>query len=207
LSSVTPANPLERPADRILFKVVVTNAGGSTDSATVQVNILPPFTANAGADRSMVQGDQLTLKPEYSGSDITWKWSPDYFINDVNALQPTINPSFDTAYVFTVTSNYGCGQVSDTMHVKVYKRIVIPNAFSPNSDGVNDAWLIPALEAYNNYRLTVFNRFGQPVFTTSRFVAWDGSYKGNKLPVGNYYYLIELNTQQQSLSGSVTIIR
>jgi gliding motility-associated-like protein len=54
----------------------------------------------------------------------------------------------------------------DSVRIKVYKNVIVPNAFSPNGDGINDTWQIEALSAYPNAEVLVFNREGKIVFTS-----------------------------------------
>ena len=83
---------------------------------------------------------------------------------------------------------------------------MIPNAFSPNNDGINDTWQIPALQTYTDPEVTVFNRYGQAVYRSKGYgTAWDGSFKGKRLPVGTYYYVIDLKIGEV-LSGWVMIV-
>lgn len=82
----------------------------------------------------------------------------------------------------------------------------IPNAFSPNGDGINDKWLISGLQGNVNNSVNVFNRWGQLVFTSIGYnKPWDGSYKGKTLPVDTYYYIINVNNK--SYNGSVMLLR
>jgi gliding motility-associated-like protein len=86
--------------------------------------------------------------------------------------------------------------------------IVIPNTFTPNGDGINDTWNIKYLNSYMNCLVNIFDRYGQNVFTSIGYgIPWDGTYRGSKLPVGTYYYLIDLKTGYKLLSGFVAIIR
>ena len=98
---------------------------------------------------------------------------------------------------------------SDEVFVKVYKQIVIPNAFSPNKDGRHDTWKIQAIETYPNPEVTVFNRYGQTVFRSKGYATpWDGTYNGTHLPVGTYYYIIDLKIPGEPvLNGWVVIVR
>ncbi|HSN60109.1 MAG TPA: gliding motility-associated C-terminal domain-containing protein, partial [Ferruginibacter sp.] len=82
-----------------------------------------------------------------------------------------------------------------------------PNAFKHNNDGLNDSWNIPALDAYPNFELFVFNRYGEVVFKNSKVnKSWDGSFKLNPLPAGAYPYFIKLNVDNKILKGTVMII-
>ncbi len=86
--------------------------------------------------------------------------------------------------------------------------IVIPNAFTPNGDGVNDIWDIQALQGYPQCTVNIFNRYGAMVYSSIGYPkAWDGTYGGSALPVGTYYYIIDLKNGRKKLAGPVTILR
>jgi gliding motility-associated-like protein len=92
--------------------------------------------------------------------------------------------------------------------VKVLKPVIVPNAFSPNADGVNDRWDLPNLGDYPGATVRVFNRNGQAVFFSNGYsTPWDGSYNGRPLPMGTYYYLIDRKNGFTPLSGSVTLVK
>jgi gliding motility-associated-like protein len=92
--------------------------------------------------------------------------------------------------------------------IKVFSKIVIPSAFTPNADGINDTWDIVGLNTYPNSLVSVFNRFGALVFKSTGYPkAWDGEYGGRQIPTGTYYYTIDLKNGSKTLSGWVALIR
>lgn len=137
-----------------------------------------------------------------------YKWTPAIYLNSDTALKPICTPIFSTNYRITA---YGLGNCisTDTVRVVAFKQLNIPNAFSPNGDGKNDKWEVAYLNDYPKCKIEVFDRNGQPVFTSVGYnKPWDGTLNGKALPVGTYYYIIELNNNGYSkLSGSVTILR
>jgi gliding motility-associated-like protein len=111
------------------------------------------------------------------------------------------------------TTSLGCSD-SATIDVIVLDPISIPNAFSPNGDGVHDSWYIKRIEQYPNAEVDVFNRYGQLLYQSQGNYLerpWDGYYNGQSLPVGTYYYIINLNSGAPGdpgpLTGSISIIR
>jgi gliding motility-associated-like protein len=113
----------------------------------------------------------------------------------------------DQIYTLTATGKHNC-TASDQLSVKVLKPVLPPNAFSPNGDNINDKWVIYNLSDYPDSKVEVFNRYGQRVFQSTGYPQpWDGSFKGNPLPVGTYYYVITLRNGFAPLSGYVAIIR
>jgi len=83
----------------------------------------------------------------------------------------------------------------------------IPNAFTPNGDGLNDYFQIRGLELFPENRLFVFNRWGNEVYKAN---GYKGDWNGSNLGEGTYYYVFELrlhNGHWQTFKGFVTIIR
>ena len=208
LSNDTIYNPKASPAAATLYSVVVSNSFSCTDTAEIMLEVIPETVVDAGPDRIMLEGQSIRLSASVSGQGNNYSWSPPTYIDDIYSLQPVINPPVDTRYILNAVSNFGCSTVMDTMFVKVYKAIFIPNAFTPNGDGTNDTWNIPALASYPNFELFIYNRYGQLVFQTKKTpVAWDGTYKGKSCVTGAYSYLIKTGTRDEIINGTVLIIR
>jgi gliding motility-associated-like protein len=101
-----------------------------------------------------------------------------------------------------------CRITSNVLTVHIIKTLFIPNAFSPNGDGVNDTWVIQAVRALSGFELTVFDRTGAPVFQTNNYNKhWDGTYNGRLLPLGTYYYFIDFRDGLPKQKGYVTLVR
>lgn len=84
----------------------------------------------------------------------------------------------------------------------------IANTFSPNGDGINDTWKINGLENYRKANVQIFTRSGEKVFESTGYpVPFNGTYQGKPLAVSTYYYIINLNSGCNLLSGSITIVR
>ncbi|PKR81324.1 hypothetical protein CW751_04510 [Brumimicrobium salinarum] len=88
---------------------------------------------------------------------------------------------------------------------------LIPNVISPNGDGYNDVWKLPFIQLlYPEASVEVFNKWGQQVFESQGYTTqWDGTYKGEDVPDGNYYYIINLNTsnEEQVYKGALLVLR
>ena len=208
LSSDIIANPVASPAATTDYSIIVSNQFACKDTAMVLVNVIEVPGADAGPDKSIIEGASVKLLGNATGQNISYSWSPAWFINDAQALQPVVNPPHDTSYVLTVVSNDGCGTATDTMKLTVYKDIFIPSAFSPNNDGLNDTWNIPVLNIFPGFELTVFNRQGQVVYQNKNSnIPWNGKFKGEPQPVGVYVYYIDLKVEGGQFKGTLTLIR
>jgi gliding motility-associated-like protein len=208
LSSSSIANPVATPAETIKYNVVVGNGSVCTDTAIVTVNVIATPIANAGPNHAIHEGQSVELNGNIIGSNYTYNWSPNIYIDSVHTLQPNVNPVSDTRYILNVTSNDGCGFSADTAFIRVYKNIVIPNAFSPNGDGINDTWNITALNTYTDFDFAVFNRYGQLVYQSKSYnQPWNGTYNGKALPAGTYYYVLNLRNALPMQKGYIVILR
>jgi gliding motility-associated-like protein len=208
LSANNVSAPIATLTDSTNYKVVVSNEAGCTDTATIAVNVFKKPTANAGPDKFVVIGQSTTLEGSATGTNVKWKWTPTQNISNVNALTPAVSPTTNSTYVLNVESNAGCGIATDSVFVRVYLKVAPPTAFSPNGDGINDTWRIDALQTYPEAVMSVFNRFGQLVFTSLGYnIPWDGKMNGKPLPSDTYYYFIDLKNDLPKVQGWVFLLR
>ena len=208
LSDAAIFDPKASPAVTTGYSAIVSNLAGCKDTAFITVQVVQKPIVNAGPDKVIILGQQVQLAGSINDTGNSFSWSPPVYIDDIHSLRPIVNPPSDRKYILEAISNFGCGSTSDTMLVKVYKDIFVPNAFSPNGDNTNDSWNIPALAAYNYFDVSVYNRWGQLVFHTRNVMKpWDGTFKGKPLPMGSYNYFIDLGNSQNIYKGSLLLIR
>jgi gliding motility-associated-like protein len=171
------------------------------------LSVFPVPTINAGPDRFVLEGGSATLTTTTTGTGITYEWTPATYLNNATAANPVTMPKDDITYTITVTSANGCS-ASDQVFVRLLKSLEIPNVFTPNGDGINDKWEIQHLESYPGATVEVFNRYGSLVFRSNGYpTPWDGKYKGNEMPAGTYYYIINPKNGRKQISGFVDIVR
>jgi gliding motility-associated-like protein len=206
ISDPAIADPVAYPVGTTLYVLTASNNECKVaDSVTIVVNKNP--VVNAGPDKVIIEGQSVMLEGAASGTEVTSDWSPHLFIDQPGVLTPTVDPPANQNYVLKVSSNVGCGTVNDSMLVKVFKKVYIPNAFTPNGDGVNDTWFIETLEAYPQAEVKVFNRYGQKVFDNHGVHKdWDGKFKGMPLSPAVYVYIIDLKNGAPPIKGIVSII-
>lgn len=144
-----------------------------------------------------------------SSGATSYKWT--FGDNDSSTIANPLH-RYTKAGSFTVTliasNSLGC---TDTFSKEPYiiipdSSLRIPNAFSPNGDGINDRWVIPGLLGYPDCKMEIFDRYGQVVFTNTGYtIPWDGRRNGKDVPIGTYYYVIR--TSLRNYSGWVFIVR
>ncbi len=183
--------------------------GLCSDTDTVMVTTNPLPVADAGPDVTIIITQSTVLNGTGAGPGGTYHWSPPAGLSDTTIYNPTATPTETTTYYLTVTNAAGCSS-TDSVIVTVLPKIVFPNGITPNGDGANDKWIIDGIEYYKNCVVQVYNRWGENLFTSVGYVEkWDGTFKGKPLPVGTYYYVIDLHDpiNTETYTGPLTILR
>jgi len=150
------------------------------------------------------------------GNPGTFTWYADETLLQVISTEDQFTPENIigiTNYYITITEN-GCEGASQMIPVEVKVcDVIIPTAFTPDDDDINDTWNIVNLDlVYPNNVVSVFNRFGNKIYESMKGqynqMPWDGTHESNSLPVASYFYLIEYNDEHHTnTSGTVTIVK
>lgn len=182
-SATTEAYP-----DESTTYTVTGTLGDCMNTADVTVNIQGP-TADAGPDTTIYFGESAYLQ---GNGGVSYSWSPGMTLNDPNSKNPIATPYETTTYILTVTTSIGC-HFTDTVTVTLspYSVVGVPNAFSPNGDGLNDFFASIVRGELSYYDLQIYNRWGELVFETENpYNGWDGTYNGSDQPLGSYVYVL-----------------
>lgn len=200
-------NPADAGTGLDSIRYSVTAADGCAADTSGFIIVYASPVANAGPDKFLLEGGYITLDGSATGNNITFTWTPVSYLDNPAILKPKVTALQDIVYTLSVTSADGC-KASDEVVVKILKQIKVPNAFSPNGDGINDTWVIQYLESYPDCTVDVYNRYGQVVFHSTGYTKpWDGRINGQSLPVGTYYWIINPKNGRGRENGSVTILR
>lgn len=191
-------------------KLTVTTGGCVSVAVSHPLRIYAPPTVDAGQNTIISAGDVAPLQGTVNDAEATVKWTPFIYLSADNILNPVATPPATQSYYLTATGQTGCTS-TDSVEVKVYNDIKIPNIFTPNGDGVNDFWEIKGLQDYHNATIDIYNRWGQRVYriTGGYNKRWDGSATGGTpVPAGTYYYVLQPGANGYGkITGSLTIVR
>jgi gliding motility-associated-like protein len=164
---------------------------------------------------------QFSIQNTTGISSITWNFNdPSSGVDNTStSLSPT--HLFSTAGTYNISSivNFACG--ADTIYKTISIincdsilrpcQLFIPNAFTPNGDGMNDNFRPKANCKTEKYELMIYNRWGQVVFTTrNQYNFWDGKLKNKDAPAGSYIYMLKYKFPSQDFkkaNGSILLIR
>jgi gliding motility-associated-like protein len=144
---------------------------------------------------------------------IKYVWSPAETLNNPFVANPLASPATTTTYKVAVTSVLGCvGEDSITVNVSASSKnaIQLPNAFTPNGDGLNDCFGVRFLGQITNLKLSIYDRWGNRVFYTNNpSQCWNGRYGGKESATGVYIYQVSATTGCGDIvrKGTVTLIR
>ena len=208
LSDSTSPNPKAYPIITTYYRVMLTNRYGCKDSAEVVVRVNQKLRVGAGPDRGMFEGDTLILQGSVTGDPLDFYWLPNQWMNDAKLLKPIVSATDNIRYTLYATSKLGCPIQQDDVQISVYKKLRIPNSFSPNGDGIHDSWVIENGNTYPNGMAYVYSRNGSLVYTAkATAVNWNGTLQGKQLPVGTYYYVIQLGINRPAATGWIWLTR
>jgi gliding motility-associated-like protein len=199
------------------FIWTISNGNCPATSDTLHLFATPPVSINQ-ADTILCLGSEISL----SGSELvdlqTASWS--FYEGSGNFSAPNetstnVNEfSLGISTIIYEAEHPQCPSMLDTIAIAVNVcdgvNPILPTVFTPNSDGENDLFMLNYLEqVYPNLHLTVFNRWGDVVFESVGYTEpWNGTRNGEELPIGAYYYKLELmDTSSTIINGSISLIR
>jgi gliding motility-associated-like protein len=211
----TSQNPNISPAtvtDAGTYTVTVSN-GICTDTAmvTVVVNPAPAIVTTGNATIMLGSSTPLT-----ASGGTTYTWGPSTGLNCTGCSNPIATPTQTTTYCVLVSngtcSDSSCVTVNVEMPCPNVTELEVPDAFSPNGDGINDLFIIQGWSAcMKEFKIFIYDRWGEKVFESEDAdFNWDGTYKGKALDPAVFVYYIKAtftNDVDIDRKGNITLIR
>ncbi|MBL0146656.1 MAG: gliding motility-associated C-terminal domain-containing protein [Chitinophagaceae bacterium] len=204
-------NAIVRPDTTRYFYLTVTDNYGCNFTVvdSVLITMRDPVPAFAGNDTIAMYNKPHQLE---STGGVGFVWSPSAPLNNPFARKPLAVLSHDQYFEVKVTDNIGCFAY-DGVFVKVYEGPMyhVPNAFSPNGDGLNETFKVIPSGIQSTEYFRVFDRYGALMFETREWLkGWDGNFKGKKALAGTYVWMvkgIDVNGADVEQTGTVILIR
>ena len=199
-------NPVAAPIVTTVYTVTVTN-GPCVTTDSVKITVKPTPVVQAVPDSIMVlPGQTVTLN---AVGTPPFTWSPAKGLSCTDCDYPTVVVDSNTMYYVQVADSDGCSAM-DSVILDVIPTMYVPNAFTPNHDGLNDVFR-PVFTGYISIEVWIFDRWGTEIYHwTTLDGGWDGTVNGDKVQEDTYVYMIKAesythkNFQQ---IGRVTVIR
>jgi gliding motility-associated-like protein len=202
------------------YGVLVTDSNGCTIESAIEVELItPPHSEFLSRSKPVEFTDPEVVFDNQSTNSLTYEW---HFGDGSISYEEYPEHSYDTSGVFLVMliaynePRYGCADTSfQYMEVDPYFTFYIPNAFTPDDDGLNDTWgpLGQNFE-YESYNCQIYDRWGKLIWQTDNPTKfWDGTFQnsGKDVKQGMYVYTFTLkkfNTfEPKIITGTVTLYR
>ena len=198
LINPTSLTPIAGPDTSTLYTFTSLYTSGCLKpvSKTILVKVRNQIMVDAGRDTIILLNQAFPLTPVVTSNNgtLTYLWQPSLGLDSVKKINPTVLlPDYvdSVTYRLTATDSFGCyGQ--DDIKVVLFKSgpdILVPSAFTPNGDGLNDIFKPITFGLNKLDYFSVYNRWGQLLYKTAVIgQGWDGIYNGKAQPSGTYVY-------------------
>jgi gliding motility-associated-like protein len=194
---------------------VVSNGDGCTIKHITTLLLSQPLVKPDADVYQILKGESVQLN--ITGG-IEYSWQPVNGLGNPNSGTTTASPASTTEYSVSIIDSLGCSTIGKVL-ILVEETAFIPNLFTPNDDGKNDALKIYGVTQIQNFSLSIYNREGSVVFDTSSIQeaatqGWNGTLRGVDQPPGVYHWKVsgEYNNGQALLlngkkTGSIILMR
>jgi gliding motility-associated-like protein len=215
LDEPTSRTPLASPSATTIYSVVVIDAnnGCRDTSAGHLLEIFPNLTGMAGPDTLILPGDTVSLFVGHNLPVTGYFWYPDPTLSCDTCREPWVNPYRTTTYFVEIEDTVGCDKIVLKVLVEVNDevRVAVPEAFSPNGDGINDLLFVQGWGIKELLDFRIYNRWGELVFRTSDIKeGWDGNYRDRPQDIGSFVYVATVRSysdREVTAKGSFTLLR
>ncbi len=220
LNNPTSQSPVATPFSNVQYTILVRDSANCYfDTTTASIMVYAQPTVDAGPNKLLPYNSTFTLSPLYSSGVQSYTWSPPDNLSCNTCPSPVMTALQSQQYIISVTDINGC-KAKDSVLLLVdceKSNILVPSAFTPNGDGLNDV-LYPVARGYKTIRIfAVYNRNGEKVFERKNFSpnsasqGWNGYVKGvNRESLQAYVWMVEGECDTGATvvtKGSVILIR
>lgn len=190
--------------------LAVTNAYGKDSTVKTKfIHVVDTPNTKGVRDTCIRFGQSVQLLGTQA---IYYTWSPGSSLSCSTCANPVASPTVTTNYIVTGYNSSKC-KYNDTLRVCVLDdcgTMYVPNAFSPNGDGINDVLYVRG-KCLANFTFQIFNRWGEKVFESSDInFGWDGTFNSEPMNTGVFVYRLQgttYNNDPFSMKGNITLIR
>ena len=205
------------------YVITVIDSSGCFIDSTITISQPPEITLDIGPDITVTLGDSVMLEIISIGGAFpidSFIWtSTGNDLSCINCPTPWITPATDATVNLTVVDSTGCRAQDELLvFVDASRKVYIPNAFSPNNDGINDVFeVFTGLGVREIELMYIFNRWGDKVFEGRNLTpdsrgsgGWDGTFKGELLNPGVFAFVVQVSFVDNKVityNGEVQLVK
>ncbi len=220
LNRTNISNPVAAPKKTTTYQVIGFDGHQCfTDTGLIKVVVNPNPKVDVGPDVIKATGSTYTFSPvTQNGPIVLWQWTPADDLSCADCNTPLVTIKKNKTYQARVTNEFGCVG-TDFMNIKPFcesTQVFIPNAFTPDGDGLNDVLMVrgKGIALVRSFR--IFSRWGELVFEKTNFqpndpaFGWDGKIRGVTGPAEVYVYMADVvcdNDLINTYKGNVTLLK
>jgi len=206
----TPANEALvylSPENTTVFEVTGVDEFNCLASESITVSVYPSAEIDAGPDGYFDFPDSVMLFGNAMGFECYW-WPSEGLSCDTCEIT-WASPSETTTYHLSIVDDFGCVN-DDTVYVRPFFPLYVPNTFTPNADGINDFFMVTGMPV-SGFHLVIFDRWGMNVFESFDMnIPWTGDLgSGYYAPNDVYNWVLEFDSldRRSKLKGHVVLVR
>jgi len=220
LNNTTITNPVATPASTTQYRVVGYDGHNCfTDTGYVTIIVNPKPAIDLGPNLILSTGTVYPLTSVLqNGPIVSWLWTPSINLNCSTCPLPSATVINNITYYVAIKNSFGC-TATDSISIRAFcegSQVFIPNAFTPDGDGLNDILMVRAkgIDLVKSFR--IFTRWGELIFEKTNFspndpaFGWDGKIRGVTGPAEVYVYTAEVicsNKQNYLIKGNTSILK
>lgn len=211
LSADSIADPIVTISKSRTYYVTGKTLAGCEGYDSVVIIMYPNPVVDAYSSENFIKCRGGSIRLNATGAN-SYEWQPAEFCDDNKISSPMVNPMKTTVFTVTGSNNLGC-KATDTISVIFEGKAVvyIPNAFTPDGDGINDKFGVIDNCNLKFHSMRIFDRWGENLFTSfNQSEKWDGTYDGKRCNMEVYFYIIngtDLEGNEVMKSGDFTLVR
>ena len=214
LNNPNDCYPTATPDSSKYFYITITDENNcqNQDSVFVEVFQVNPTIVDITPDTSIAIGEQLQLWANTSGTK-SFEWDPGDDLNCSNCADPIFNGTESQNYTVSIIDSNQCLESQEYVFIEVRDEFTVnlPQAFSPNGDGISDIIKVKGWGIKELLDFKVYNRWGELIYHGQDINnGWNGEYKGEKQMSGTYVYVVSVKNYKDetyTTKGNFLLLR
>jgi gliding motility-associated-like protein len=213
ISRDTNDSVMVKPSENVTYTIIGKTIYGCLDTAFLDYKVVNAPEYVGIDDTTMFSGQKLQMNIN-EDPNLNYSWDPPLFLSCDNCANPVIDAQREITYTLSVSDRYGCFSydTSFTVFLDDDYSIIMPNAFSPNGDDLNETFRFFTKGIKELIFFGIYNRWGEELYTFSDLNdEWDGVYRGNPWPTNSKLVyrgqFKKYNGDIVELTGFIVIVR